>query len=267
MKKISFLRKIRRKIKDKLPKSLRDFIDSKKFFFRRFNDYKLYISLTDKKKAIEIGGPSLIFKTYIPIYPKLKSLDGVNFSEETMWEGKISTGKNYNYYGGKNGFQFISEATDLKCINSSTYECLLSSHCLEHIANPIKALTEWFRILTSKGVMILILPRKDGNFDRKRTITSFEHLLKDYKENILEDDLTHYDEIIKLHEVTLDPGLKNIDELKYRGSNNSLNRGFHHHVFNKDLIEKTLSYVGFDIINYFETTHDLITLAVSRKKP
>ena len=27
MKKISFLRKIRRKIKDKLPKSLRDFID------------------------------------------------------------------------------------------------------------------------------------------------------------------------------------------------------------------------------------------------
>ena len=83
MKKISFLRKIRRKIKDKLPKSLRDFIDSKKFFFRRFNDYKLYISLAEKKKAIEIGGPSLIFKTYIPIYPKLKSLDGVNFSKET----------------------------------------------------------------------------------------------------------------------------------------------------------------------------------------
>ena len=32
MKKISFLRKIRRRIKDKLPKSLRDYIDSKNFF-------------------------------------------------------------------------------------------------------------------------------------------------------------------------------------------------------------------------------------------
>ncbi len=265
MKKISFLRKARRKVKNKLPKSLKDFLDSKKFFFRRFNDYKLYISSTEKKKAIEIGGPSLIFKTYIPIYPKLKSLDGVNFSDETTWEGKINTGKNYNYYGNKKGFQFISEATDLKNINSSTYECLLSSHCLEHIANPIKALMEWSRILVSKGVMILVLPRKDGNFDRKRTITSFEHLLKDYNENILENDLTHYDEIVRLHDISLDPGLKNIDELKYRGSKNFINRCFHHHVFDKELIKITLSYVGFDIINYFETSHDLITLAVSKK--
>ena len=38
----------------------------------------------------------------------------------------------------------------------------------------------------------------DNNFDKKRPITSFEHLLDDYKNNMDEDDLTHMDEVIKL---------------------------------------------------------------------
>ena len=196
----------------------------------------MYISSVKGKKTIEIGGPSLIFKRYIPVYPKLKSLDGVNFSNKTIWEGKINIGKNYNYYGKKKRFQFISEATDLRHINSSAYECLLSSHCLEHTANPIKALKEWFRILTSNGVMILILPRKDNNFDRNRLVTSFEHLLKDYEEDMLENDLTHYDEIIKLHDLSLDSAIKNLDELKKSGNNNFISRSFHHHVFDENLI-------------------------------
>ena len=73
---------------------------------------------------------------------------------------------------------------------------------LEHVANPIKALSEWKRI--TSGKIILIVPRKDFNFDHKRPITSFNHLLEDFDNDVNESDLTHLDEILSLHDLELD---------------------------------------------------------------
>jgi len=42
-----------------------------------------------------------MFFTKIPIYQKIKSLDIVNFSNETFWEGNIKEGYTCNYYGNK----------------------------------------------------------------------------------------------------------------------------------------------------------------------
>ena len=39
--------------------------------------------------GLEIGGPSKIFRKAIPVYPKAEKIDFVNFSNSTMWEGKI----------------------------------------------------------------------------------------------------------------------------------------------------------------------------------
>jgi hypothetical protein len=51
-------------------------------------------------KGIEIGGPSNIFsiKGAMPVYLFAEKVDGVNFSNKTIWEGKIKEGENYNYY-------------------------------------------------------------------------------------------------------------------------------------------------------------------------
>ena len=59
---------------------------------------------------------------------------------------------------------------------------------------------------------MLILPNKKSTFDHRRPYTTFEHLIKDYKNNVSEDDLTHYDEIILLHDIEMD-GFKNKNEL------------------------------------------------------
>jgi LmbE family N-acetylglucosaminyl deacetylase len=45
-----------------------------------------------------------------------------------------------------------------------------------------------------------------------------------------------YDEIIKLHDLSLDSAIKNLDELKKSGNNNFISRSFHHHVFDENLI-------------------------------
>ena len=53
------------------------------------------------KRGIEIGGPSAIFSKEIPIYQVIDSLDGCNFSSQTIWEGTIVEGQNFNYLENK----------------------------------------------------------------------------------------------------------------------------------------------------------------------
>lgn len=102
---------------------------------------KYYAEFFADKSGIEIGGPSNIFRRIIPIYPVVSNLDGVNFSRQTTWERDLS-GDDYVYFAGKPGKQHIMEASDLSALASESYDFLLSSNCLEHIANPLKALEE-----------------------------------------------------------------------------------------------------------------------------
>ena len=63
---------------------------------------KLCYALKDKR-GIEIGGPSVFFKSggYFPVYLFAKTIDGVNYSNQTVWEGQLNEGNNYNYYKEK----------------------------------------------------------------------------------------------------------------------------------------------------------------------
>jgi SAM-dependent methyltransferase len=152
------------------------------------------------KKGLEIGGPSSVFsiRGNFPIYLFADVIDGVNYSNETPWEGKISEGKTYKYFNNEQGHQFIREATDLHGIKDETYDFVLSCHSLEHLANPLKALKEWNRVLKPKGLLVIIVPDKRYTFDLNRSYTSMDHLVDDFNKNVGEDDTTHFEEILTL---------------------------------------------------------------------
>lgn len=213
------------------------------------------------KTGIEIGGPSNIFRSLIPVYFKAKSIDGVNFSNKTVWEGEINAGKTYQYLPGQFGNQFISDGTKLSEIPSEKYEFLLSSDCLEHIANPIKALFEWNRILKLNHLMLLILPNKINNFDHKREFTTFEHIVHDYNNNTEESDLTHLREILSFHDLSKDPAAGDFEKFTIRSLDNFNNRCLHHHVFNENSIRRILLMTGFSIISFQETNTSLVIIA------
>lgn len=202
------------------------------------------------KSGLEVGGPSSIFdkKGEIPIYQHLKNLDGCNFSNKTIWEGKIESGLNYEYFEDKKGFQYISEATDLSSISDSSYDFVISSNCLEHIANPLKAIQEWLRVVRNDGLLLLILPNKDFCFDHNRPITTFAHLIKDFQQDVQEDDLTHLDEILNLHDLDLDKPAGNPERFKERSLKNYENRALHHHVFDVNLLEEIFHYFNLKIV-------------------
>lgn len=202
------------------------------------------------KRGIEIGGPSRIFgdNGYIPIYTVIESLDGCNFSNTTLWEGEINKEMKYNYAEGKNGKQFISEATELSHISDKTYDFIISSHCLEHVANPLKAVAEWLRIVKDEGYFLLVLPNKEYCFDRKRPFTPFEHLLADYKNNTQEDDLTHLEEIMQLHDLSMDKPAGTPKQFRERSLKNFEIRGLHHHVFSIETLKNILEFFNVEVI-------------------
>jgi SAM-dependent methyltransferase len=224
-----------------------------------------YKHLFEDKDAIEIGGLSSIFQpdSLFPIYQRLSSVDGCNFSTDTVWEGKIAAGKNYNYHTDKVGYQYICEASEIHNFVEKQYDVLLSSHSLEHIANPLKALQSWHKILSPKGIFLLILPNPAHTFDNKRPITTFDHLLNDYEQLIDERDMTCLEEVITLHNFKKDPyGEKEIEAFKQRCNDNYNNRCLHHHVFDDELIKKMLKFANFEFIALDKVLpYHIITLA------
>lgn len=261
---------IKQKIKSNLPKPvfealvlLRQF-GTKKFMKKRIPNSKGYIRHVAGKKGIEIGGPSALFRTTLPLYQKVRSLDGVNFSGDTLWEGKIQPGLNFNFISNRKGMQYIADATDLSQIKDRSYDFLLSSNCLEHIANPLKSLLEWKRVVSSNGILILVVPNKESNFDHRRPTTTFAHVLGDFNNDCTEHDLTHLDEILSLHDLEMDPPAGNIESFRSRSLDNYNNRGLHHHIFDLRVIELMLEWADFDIIQSTKTSKDFYALARRR---
>lgn len=231
----------------------------------RIDNNSVYRSLFAGMKGIEIGGPSKCFekKGFIPLYDILGSLDGCNFGSETIWEGKLNVGKSFRY-GKRVGEQYISEASDLTFVPDEKYDIVLSSHCLEHLANPIKALKEWKRILTKTGYLILILPDKSRTFDRNRPVTALQHMIDDYESDKDERDQTHFDEVLALHDFSLHPDSCIGEEFKNRTWQNYQNRCVHHHVFDLNNIRDLLKYMEFKIMD-LQFVHPFNIVAIVQK--
>jgi SAM-dependent methyltransferase len=252
--------RLKRKLRKILPKPIAEALSALRYSGARNVNPALYIRHVAGKKGIEIGGPSTLFTTVLPLYRDILGLDGVNFSTDTVWEGQIRPGLHFNFFAHKKGFQFIADATDLSQIKDESYDFLLSSNCLEHVANPLKALMEWKRIIMADGALILVLPNKVSNFDHNRPTTSFDHILADFNNNTTEHDLTHLDEILRLHDLSMDPPAGNLESFRKRSLENFRNRALHHHVFDLSVID----YCGFEIIQSTTTNNDFFTLSTKR---
>jgi SAM-dependent methyltransferase len=221
---------------------------------KRILNYKTVKHLVKDKHGIEIGGPSKIFNDIIKVYTIAKQIDGCNFSTNTFWEGNIADGDPYKYAGNTLGYQYINDATDLNKIENNKYDFLLSSHCLEHVANPIKALKEWNRVIKNDGCMVLVLPNPEFMYDHKRERTSFQHLVKDWENDTQESDTTHIQDVIDNCDLSRVYVLNGKGEtISYESHvriarDNPTLRTVHHHVYTDEVVFELLKFCGFKLI-------------------
>ena len=220
----------------------------------------------DGKRGIEIGGPTHRFGKghLLPIYQIAARIDNVTFPREDL-SVKLEEGDVFHFCAGRPpGYQYLRDATDLSTIPSETYDFLLSSHSLEHIANPIKALTEWKRVLRADGILLLVLPHKDNTFDHRRRVTTLDHMVSDYEHGAREDDCTHVRESLDLHDLRKGPTNVSKQDFERRVLHNSQHRCLHHHVFITEMAIRLLDYANLQV-----TAVDAVLphhiVAVSRK--
>lgn len=221
------------------------------------------------RNVIEVGGPSSIFshKGILPVYTVAQSVDNCTFSPNTIWSENTEPGDTFSYCKGKaNGHQFFGEASQLSNIINKPYECLMSSHVIEHLANPIAALNDWKNALTENGLLLLVVPHKEGSFDHRRRTTAIDHLIEDFVNDTGEDDLTHLDEILQCHDFTKDPGARSVEEFAERARANLAVRGLHHHVFTAPLVAQMLDYSNYQIES-IESLTPLHIVVIARSIP
>lgn len=244
------------------------------FFPKQLKYFPLCRSIFESGRGLEIGGPSNIFKkgNIIPVYPIACKIDNCNFHNQTTWEKNLQEGNTFFFDSRKKpGFQYIVEASNLQQrIAEFSYDFVLSSHCIEHLANPIKGLKEWVRVLRPGGVIVLIVPHKDGTFDHCRAVTSLDHLVQDFEKQVTEDDMTHLEEILRYHDLKKDPDAGDLNAFRERSKHNNQNRCLHHHVFDTHLAVELIHFMQLQIltVELFYPYHiAIIAQKVSNNQP
>ena len=80
----------------------------------------------------------------------------------------------------------------LEPIRSESLDFIIACHVVEHLANPLLAISEMFRVLGPGGRAVIAVPDKRFTFDQPRALTSFAHLWKDYEDHVTESTDDHY---------------------------------------------------------------------------
>jgi len=205
------------------------------------NDY--LTNITNNKQGIEIGGPS---PNGTIIYENATNMDNVIFSKKTVWSKHVDE---YNYYNDKIGKLIINDGVNISQIQNNIYDFCFSSLCLEHIANPLKAINEWLRIIKKDGYIIIIVPEKSECSDHRRDYSNFSTLLSQYDNNIGEDDLSTLPEILAKHDFSMDIHAPDVEQFTKRSLDNFTNRCLHHYVYNPDLLMQICLFFNCEFIH------------------
>ena len=214
---------------------------------KRCSGYSQMKPYIEGKVGLEFGGPSSIFSAnhLIPVYNVAASIDNCNFSQTNLW----TTTDSVQRFGGCLRNNFIADAANPAAMPSNTYDFVLASHVLEHVANPLRALWEWKRVLKPLGAVVVVLPHKANTFDHRRPFTTFEHIKADFDSNTSEEDLTHIGEILRLHDLNLDRRAGSPEQFKQRCLQNSSHRAMHHHVFAPRLLAEMFEFLAMEVVS------------------
>ena len=214
---------------------------------KRCSNYDRLAPFFRDKVGLEIGGPSTIFKAnhLIPVYDRARAVDSVNFSDKTVW----TRGRERDVFGPSLRDTFVCDATEMDSFEDESYDFVLASHVLEHVANPLRALRHWKRVVKRGGVILFVVPHKSRTFDVSRPFTTFEHLVEDFRKDTPETDTTHMEEVVRLHDWRRDAGCTSPEHHRERCMDNATNRCVHHHVYSPELVAKCFEFCGMNTLS------------------
>lgn len=176
------------------------------------------------------------------------------------------------YAGSKCLADVISDGTVLP-FHEKSLDYIASSHLIEHLPNPILALSEWCKLLRPGGVIFMVVPDRRFTFDHRRERTLLSHLMDDFERGTTDSDPTHIEEFIDnvdLHMMM--PHVEPVDFARVRRelkqtylakSKDGKEVPIHFHVFEKEDIIELVQFLK----EYEKTRMNWKIVAVKEKYP
>lgn len=141
---------------------------------------------------------------------------------------------------------YVADAANLSFAADETLGFVCSSHVLEHLANPLKAIAEWKRVIKKGGIIYAGVPDKRYTFDCKRPRTPLSHLIEDFEKDIDQADKTHVSEFLeKFYESN--PCHDGMEQRRENVRNNPESQ-VHHHVWITDDVKEIFEHMSLRII-------------------
>jgi SAM-dependent methyltransferase len=217
---------------------------------RPVDAFRTYAPVLQGARGLEVGGPSLDMAP-LGVYTAPAHLDNANYSAATLWNA-ARAGTPYTWPKKSSpGTVHIVDAVDLaSAFAPDTYDFVFSSHVLEHLVNPLKALHQMARVTRPGGYALHVLPWKTGTFDHRRPITAFAELVQHFEEDRDESDVTdHLDEVVANYDLDRDPPAGTWPQFLDRCRHHAENRALHVHVFDFGLLAQCLHHAGFSVLD------------------
>lgn len=196
--------------------------------------------------------PSLIFSMHLLRFFENKS--GVIIGGRLRWHfkdlsrtvQKIINVDNRPADIANHDVDYVTDAANLFFVAEESLDFICSSHLLEHLANPLKAIVEWKRVIKEGGIIYVGVPDKRHTFDHKRDRTPLSHLIEDFEKDIGQADKTHVSEFLE----KFDESNPCCDSSEQRRENvrNDPESQVHHHVWIADDVKEIFEYMSLRII-------------------
>jgi SAM-dependent methyltransferase len=214
------------------------------------------------RRGLELGGPSACFgrDAALPAYPALREIDGVQPTANTTWH-QLDPEVGYVVDGERRGALHLIDDVDMPSLQADTYDAVICSHVIEHIANPLRALAAWRRVSRPEGYLLMVVPHMAATFDHRRSLTPLSHMIEDLDADTGEDDLTHLEEFLRLHDS--DRNVRGIEDPDFVSElrDNARTRLLHHHTFTTSSLIELLGVAGLQVhMAQTRLPHDIYVL-------
>ena len=132
----------------------------------KFQDSKLAHRYLDGLKGVEIGGSA-----HNPF-----NLDTINVDYDDDMDTVFKKAEEV-MCGEKMAVDVVASGDKLP-FDDESYDFIISSHVIEHIFDPIKALKEWYRVIKKGGYIFIIAPITEHVPGETRLTTTLDELVK-----------------------------------------------------------------------------------------
>jgi SAM-dependent methyltransferase len=142
------------------------------------------------------------------------------------------------HYPELNGLPLVDvdlrdDGEQLGTIADGSLDFVIANHFLEHCQDPLRALSNFARVLRPGGIVYLAVPDKRHTFDVDRPVTSLDHLFRDHADGPGGSRRSHFEEWARLVDRVDEAGLEShVDQLMAK------DYSIHYHVWTQaELLE------------------------------